>query len=195
MRRFAWIALCCAASCLRAALPESVMEACLAPSVREQASAKRWQVLSRAEWESRPVRISEAGGITTAEQDGAEHPSGWVKTKVRLEMPPQTDEMPQPMQTLTVEARATAVLPSLTVDFYLLQQAKLPPYTVTLWHGCPALVAEAGDWYIVAGDPAAKVIKTDEPEPKTTLVLEHQRAKQGEAVSASIRVGEGPLPR
>ena len=55
MRLFAWIALCCAATCLRAALPESVLEACLAPSVREQASAKRWQVLSRAEWENRPV--------------------------------------------------------------------------------------------------------------------------------------------
>ena len=175
MRLFAWIALCCAASCLRAALPESVMEACLAPSVREQTSAKRWQVLSRTEWESRPVRISEAGGITTAEQDGAEHPSGWVKTKVRLEMPPQTDETPQPMQTLTVEARATAVLPSLTVDFYLLQQAKLPPYTVTLWHGCPALVAEAGDWYIVAGDPAAKVIKTDDGDGNILLSKGHKQ--------------------
>ena len=195
MRLFAWIALCCAASWLRAALPESVMEACLAPYVREQASAKRWQLLSRAEWESRPVRISETGGVTTAELEGNEHPSGWVKTTIRLEMPPQTDETPRPMQTLTVEARATSVLPSLTVDFYLLQKALLPPYTVTLWHGCPALVAEAGDWYIIAGDPAAKIIKTDESEPKTTLVLENQRAKQGEAVSASIRVGEGPLPR
>ena len=45
MRLFAWIALCCVASALRAALPESVLEACLAPAVREQASAKRWQVL------------------------------------------------------------------------------------------------------------------------------------------------------
>ena len=35
MRLFAWIALCCVASVLRAALPESVLEACLAPAVRE----------------------------------------------------------------------------------------------------------------------------------------------------------------
>lgn len=178
----------------RAELPSAVLHACLSPELTEHASATTWQILTPERWETQPTAISEAAGITRATQPGLPHPNGWVETTLSLEMPEQTDACPNPMQRFTIEARPNGALPKTTLDFRFLSQAKLPPYTVTTWCGRPALVALAGDWYIVADSPQARLIKTDEPQPKTTLILANQTTERRTPLRATICVGEGPLP-
>lgn len=177
-----------------AALPDSVIEACLAPALCDRTSNIQWQVMTRAQWESAPTRIAETGGRTVAEQDGREQPNGWVRTTVSLSMAPLSEANPRPMQTLAIEATPSGVLPATTLDFIFVQAAKLPPYTLRVWQGRPALVADAGDWYIVADNPKTKVIRSEEASPATTLVLEAQRTEKRVPLRAAILVGEGPLP-
>lgn len=176
------------------ALPDSVLEACFSPALTEQISGKTWQVTSQEKWENSPLHISEAGGVTTASQPGAEHPNGWVKTEVILLAPPQTDANPLPTQTFTVKATPVGITPKTTLTFTFLNQAVLPPHTIRTWNGFPAIVATAGDWYIIAQDAKAAITETNQDPVKTTLFIANSSTEKTTPIAHSILVGEGPLP-
>ncbi len=181
------------AAAVRAELPAAVAEACLAPTLTEQATGKSWAAMSRAKWDSAPVRVHERDGLLIAEMDGAEHPSGWVKTLLTLSQKPQTAAEPRPVQTFTVTATPTGVLPRTRLVFDLLKAAPLPPCSVKAWAGRPALVADAGDWYVIAADPKAEIVRAEGTPPRWTLTV--RAATDGRSpLKASILVGEGPLP-
>lgn len=181
-------------SSLAFALPDAVLEACFSPMLTEHTSGKTWQVTSQAKWESSPLDISELGGVTTATQAGNEHPAGWVKTEVILVAPPQTAANPCPMQTFTVKAKPTGIIPKTTLTFTFLDQAILPPYTVRTWQGFPAIVSKANDWYIIAQDKRAVITTTNTDPSKTTLSIPNCSSEKTAPISQAIRVGEGPLP-
>lgn len=195
MRRFWMMVVAAGALCpARAELPESVVAACLAPEVRESVLGVCWQVTSQARWEGEPVHISERISATQAEQAGLPHPQGLAETRVSLTMPAQTAAEPCPMQTWQVEVTPSTQVPEMTLDFHLLQRAPLPPCEVRTWNGLPALVATAGDWYLIAGTPTAKILQTEEAVPLTTLVVAGVRAQKARPVRVKLYVGEGALP-
>ena len=187
------LALLCACA-LRAELPESVLEACLSPVVVDHTAGKTWQVLTRQHWESAPVKVTEQKGETLAEQEGLPHPNAWITAQVSLRMPQQTATCPNPTQELTLRLLPNGVTPKTTLSIHFLNKAKLPPYKATLWNGCPALVATAGDWYIIATDKKAKIVQQSAPEQCTSLTLENLSSEKRAPIVASIRVGEGALP-
>ncbi len=190
------LSICSLLACgeLHAELPSSVLDACLSPALTEKTSGVRWQVMTRTQWENRPTRISERAEGTYAEQDGQAHPSAWISTTLALLMPPQTVQTPRPIQTLTLRATPSGVFPKTTLDFIFLDNAALPPYTIKLWNGRPALVAVDGNWYIIAGDPKTKVMQKAGKPLRTSLVLEGVSTERTAPMSASILVGEGALP-
>lgn len=186
------LALACTAL-LRAALPAELIDALLSPSLTETVSGKSWQVTTRERWLSSPMQVSERGGITTTRQPGAGHPSGWVTTDLTLAMVPPTPEAPQPMQTFTLTATPAGIVPRTSLVFTFLNEAELPPCTVRTWKGLPAIVATAGDWYIIAKDPAATITQSHQKPVKTTLSVAGSTEKRT-PLSAAILLGEGPLP-
>lgn len=195
MQRFWMMVVAVGVLCpARAELPESVVAACLTPEVRESALGICWQVTSQARWEGEPVHISEHIGATQAEQAGLPHPQGLAETRVSLTMPAQTAAEPCPMQTWQVEVTPSMLVPTVTLDFHLLHQASLPPYDVRTWNGLPALVAKTGDWYLIAGEPKAKILQTSEEVPLTTLIVAGVRAQKAKPVRVRLYVGEGALP-
>lgn len=193
MRTHALILLAALAPCARAALPEAVLEACLRPTLTEEASGATWHATTRQDWERAPLRVTEAQNRLTAEADGAEHPNGWVKTRLTLSQPPQTDAAPRPTQTFTVTATPTGVTPTTTLRFELIKDAPLPPCKATVWGGRPALVADAGDWYVIAANPKARLIRAEGTPPRWTL-RETLTVDARVPASAAILIGEGPLP-
>ncbi len=186
------------AATARAGLPEAILDACLAPSVTEHATGRTWQACTRKAWETRPLRVHERDGLQIAEQDGAEHPSGWVKTTLTLTQKPQSAANPRPTQTFTVTATPTGVLPETTLTIALLKDAPLPPCTVRQWGDRLALVADAGDWYLIAGRPKDTFVQREDPaapgKRRWTLTAENLRAKGQTPVRAAFLIGEGALP-
>ncbi len=193
MRAPALILLATLAPCARAALPDAVLEACLRPTLTEEAFGLSWHATTRQDWERAPLRVTEAEGRVTAEADGAEHPNGWVKTRLTLSQPPLTDANPRPTQTFTVTATPTGVTPSTTLRFELLKDAPLPPCKPQAWGGRIALVADAGDWYVIADNPKAQLIRA-EGDPVRWTLRETRTVDARTPASAAILVGEGPLP-
>ena len=173
-------------------LPNEVIFACLSPSLTEQASGLSWQALSPKNW-GKAVNVQEGEARLTFSQDGAAHPNDWVKTRITLSQAPQTEANPAPVQTLTVTAIPSGVLHETTVIFDLLKEAALPPCTAKVWGGRPALVADAGDWFIIAESATAKLIRVEGEKPRWTLT-ETKTARGVDEISASFRVGAGPLP-
>lgn len=187
------LALCCAAFA-QAALPDALLKALLSPTLTDPLTNTTWQVTSLEQWLSAPTRVSELGGVTTSAQDGAEHPAGWVRTELILTMPPRTESNPRPTQTFTLKAVPLGITPKTTLTFTFLNAAELPPYTVRTWQGFPALVATAGDWYVIAQDPAARITRTHDAPVKTTLSIADCTTEKTLPLTRSILIGEGPLP-
>lgn len=183
-----------AAGSLRAALPDAVRRACFSAAVTERSSGQTWDVTSWETWRGAPLRIAEVGADTIAEQDGKPSPAGWAKTTVALLMPPQTEANPQPTQRLTLTVTPTGTLPKASFDLLLLRDAPLPPCSVKAWGGRLAIVSDAGDWYIAADDPKARVTVAEGPERRTTVKVEGLTPQDLKPVSAALLVGEGPLP-
>ena len=173
-------------------LPGDVVSACLSPSLTERVSGLSWRVLTPEAW-GRSIDVGESPDTLTLAQDGAAHPNGWVRTRVTVTQAPRTAANPAPVQTLTVTATPSGILPETTVVFDLLKEAALPPCTAKAWGGRPALVADAGDWFIIAGSPKAKLVRLEGEQPRWTLT-ETATAKGSAPVSASLRVGVGALP-
>lgn len=195
MRRlFPIFLLLLAAGGLRAALPDAVRRACFSAAVIERPTGQTWRVTSWDAWRSAPLRISETGADTVAEQDGAPDPAGRARTTVSLRMPPQTDANPRPTQRLTVTVTPAGALPKAAFDILLLRDAPLPPCSVKAWGGRLAIVSDAGDWYIAADDPKARVSVDEGPDRRTTVKVEGLTPKGLAPVSAALLVGEGPLP-
>ena len=153
--------LALAAGALRAELPPAVLDACLRPTLTEHASGQTWAAMTRAKWEAAPLRVHERGGLQVAEADGLAPTNGWAAVTLTLSQRPQTAANPRPMQTFAVSARPVHPLREATFDVALIRDAPLPPCSVRQWGGRVALVAEAGDWYVVAGDPKATLTRTE----------------------------------
>lgn len=179
---------------VKAALPDAVLKAVLSPAITDTTLERTWQLTTPETWLSSPTRVSELGGMTTSVQSGADHPSGWVKTELILTMPPQTDANPNPIQTFTLKATPVGVTPKTTLTFLFLNQAVLPPCSVRTWKGCPALVSDANDWYIIAQDPKARITRSDTDPVKTTLAVADCTTGKTQPVSRAVLLGEGPLP-
>lgn len=186
--------LALAAGALRAELPPAVLEACLRPTLTEHASGQTWAAMTRAKWEAAPLRVHERGGLQVAEADGLAPTNGWAAVTLTLSQRQQTAANPRPMQTFAVSARPVHPLREATFDVALIRDAPLPPCSVRQWGGRVALVAEAGDWYVVAGDPKATLTRTEGAEPRWTLALKGLRATPDAPATASLLVGEGALP-
>lgn len=184
-----------AAGTLRAALPDAVRRACFSAAVVERTSDVTWDVTSWEAWRSHPLRVREEGSGTVAEQDGKPSPAGWANTAVSLLMPRQTEAVTLPTQRLSVTVRPTDALPpKVAFDILLLRDAPLPPCSVKAWGGRLAVVSDAGDWYLAADDPKARVSVAEGAERRTTVKVEGLVPKGGAPVSATLLVGEGPLP-
>ena len=180
---------------LRAELPEAVRNACFSAVVIEKTTNSAWAITSWQKWTTAPMRITEAGADTIAEQDGAPNPNGWATTSLALRMPPQTDEVPYPTQQLTLTLKPTDIAPKATTyTCHLLHEAALPPCSVKQWGKRLALVADEGDWYLAPADPAAK-ITIEEGTRRVTISAEPAAdAKTKKTLTATLLVGEGPLP-
>ncbi len=194
MRTAPLLALALAAGALRAELPPAVLEACLTPTLTERASGQTWAAMTRARWEAAPLRVHERDGLQIAEADGLAPTNGWAAVTLTLSQRPQSAANPRPMQTFAVAARPLPPLRETTFDVALLHDAPLPPCTVRQWGGRVALVADAGDWYLVAGDPKATLTRTEGARPRWTLALRGLPAKLGVPATATLLVGEGALP-
>ncbi len=177
-----------------AALPDAVLDACLAPEVTEHATGQSWTILTRKAWDNGLLEVSENAGVTTIRCVGKDHPQGWVTTEVKAVAPNPTEAQPTPMQVLTILATPKGVVPRMTLDITLIKQAKLPPFTIQPWGNRIALVADAKDWYIIAEHPNAKMTQAKTPDKAVTLKVINLVAEGAETVSASIKIGEGPLP-
>ncbi len=182
----AWIA--------SAVLPESVLTACLSPEIKDHTAALSWQVMDAKTWNTSPIEVSEVGTTTELELDGKEHPNGWLRTEVRLEAPKPTDAAPMPTQRLLVTARSTGVLPQTTVDFVLLKEAKLPPYRIEPWGDRIAIIAEAGDWYLATEAKTATITQSNTADRALTVCVPNCKVTLSEPATATLLVGEGPLP-
>lgn len=184
-----------AADALRAALPDAVRQACFSAAVTERTTGSSWGVSSWETWRGNPMRIREVGEDTIAEQDGTASPAGWATTTVSLLMPRQTEANPQPTQRLTVTVTPTEAIPEKAVfDILLLKDAPLPPCSVKPWGNRIAIVSDASDWYLAADDSKARVSVQEGADRKTTVKLEGLSPKGKAPVSATLLVGEGPLP-
>lgn len=173
-------------------LPNEVIFACLSPNLTEQASGLSWQALTPEAW-GKAITVQEGEERHTFSQDGAAHPNDWVRTRITLSQAPQTAANPAPIQTLTVTAIPSGIIPETTVTFNLLKEAALPPCTAKVWGGRPALVANAGNWFIIAESAKAKLVRVEGEKPRWTLT-ETKTAKGIDEISASFRVGAGSLP-
>lgn len=183
-----------AAAGLRAALPDTVRRACFSAAVTEHPSGQTWDVTSWETWRNSPLRIAEVGVDTIAEQDGRPGPADCAKTAVALLMPPQTEANPQPTQRLTLTVTPSGTQPKASFDLLLLRDAPLPPCSVKAWGGRLAIVSDAGDWYLAAEDPKARIAIAEGPERRTTVKVEGLMPKGLAPVSTALLVGEGPLP-
>ncbi len=194
LRAFLLFGALLGASSVYAVLPESVIRACLAPELKDHTADVTWQVMDAKTWDSAPIEVGEAEDTTLLELPGKEHPSGWLRTSVRLRAPKPTDAQPCPTQTLSVEARSEGIVSQMTVDFVLLKDAKLPPYRIRQWGNRIAIVAEAGDWYIAADEATATITESHTPERTVTLRVPNCAVTLSAPASASLLIGEGPLP-
>ncbi len=179
---------------LHAELPEAVLEACLSPSIYDHSLNQTWTVMTRQVWEEQPLEVVEGEATTTIRLAGTPHPNDWLTTEVEVITPTPTEAQPQPIQTFTVRARSAGVVPIMTLDFTLLNQAKLPPYSVQAWGNRIALVAKAEDWYIIANEPTAKLTQAKTEDKAATLVVPQVILQRTTDAQVSLLIGEGPLP-
>ncbi len=186
-------ALLCASFAV-AALPESVVKACLSPEIYDHTANKSWPIMTFEQWEKGSLEVQETATATILTAEGKPHPEDWLTTSVTLNAPTPTDDASVPMQTLTVTARAHGIVPQMMVDFVLVKEANLPPYKIQPWGNRIAIVAEAGNWYIVTGDPAMTVTQAETPERALTITLAKRLTTPTEPARATLLVGEGPLP-
>jgi hypothetical protein len=178
----------------RAELPESVIQACLSPSLTEHISGQTWQLMDLTTWDTTSMRITETPDATITAKAATAHPQSWATTEMSITQPNDTDARLATEQTLTIKVTAKNVVPSLSVSFYFLNNATLPPCKVITKNGKLTIVSNQNDWYIIADDPAMTITQTEEAMPKTTLSLSTIKLEKFTSASASIRVGEGPLP-
>lgn len=184
-----------ATTLLQAELPESVMEAALAPTIADRTSGQSWQVTNRARFESGDLTIQEFAGAFSATQPGLPHPSDWATTEVTLRSPVVSDDNPQPMQTFDVAiTMGGRLVPQMTVDMLLIDNATLPPYEVKAWAGHPALVAKDGSWYLIVRNPKASIRLTSEAPQRTTVRVDQITLTKGQTAQEGFWIGEGALP-
>lgn len=189
-----WLLLGCLATTLRAELPTSVLEACLAPKLFDHTTSQVWEVTNRARFEGGDVTISEFAGAFSATQAGKPHPNEWGTTQVTLRSPVVSAANPTPRQTFEVAFTAGQVVPQMTIDFILIDNAALPPYEVKAWGNYPALVSKAGDWYVIACNPKATITLTQETPQRTTVAVKGITVSKGSSAREAFWIGEGPLP-
>ncbi|MBQ9693879.1 MAG: hypothetical protein IJV69_03905 [Kiritimatiellae bacterium] len=182
------------AAIVQAALPEAVVQACLAPSITEHVSGQTWQLMTADSWDRGAMRVTETAEGTITSQTTAPHPQGWAETEVAILQSHDSLERPSLEQTLTLTMKAKGIVPKLEATLIFLNQAHLPPCSVTTWQGKLALVAKEKDWYIIADDPAITITQTDEARPRTSIRLPKLTLEKLTSASAAIRVGEGALP-
>lgn len=193
-RTFAILILAVFSAHLRANLPESVINACLAPGAYEDVSGQQWALMSADTWENAAVRITETPTASITTQDVFPHPQGWLEGEISVIQFADGAEIPPHEQRLSLTLQAKNVVPKVTLSLYFLNGARLPPCAIVTHQGKLTIVSNRKDWYIIAEDPAMTITQTDEEHPRTTLTLPAQTLEKSGRLSASIRVGEGALP-
>ena len=178
----------------RAELPESVIQACLSPSLTEHVSGQTWQLMDMTTWDTTAVRIIETADASITSKSTTPHPQAWATAEMSITQPHDTETKLAMEQTLTVKVTAKGVVPNLKISFLFLNNVHLPPCKVVTKNGKLTIVSNQNDWYIIADDPNMTITQTEEDAPKTTLSLSAINLEKFTSTSASIRVGEGPLP-
>lgn len=179
---------------VRAALPDAVVQACLAPRIFDATSGQSWTLMTAADWANGAMDIAESAEASTFTQVGKPHPMDWATTALTLTQPNPGAERPESEQRLEITFRAKAVVPEMEIDLWLIDKALLPPCEVIKYQGKLAIVSKQKDWYILAGDSKMTVTQTDESPQKTTLQCPKTTVKKLTTFSASLYVGEGALP-
>ena len=190
---FTCLALFAAVGCF-AALPETVVQACLAPTVLDGVSPQPWVLMTAEAWDTGAMRITESPEASVTAQSCKPHPTEWLTADLRISTPNQQPHTQAFQQTLTIYLKARGVVPSMTCTLNFLDNAVLPPCEIIKWQGKLAIISKQKDWYIVAEDPKMTITQTDEASPKTTLRLPDVVLEKTAAIEAAITIGEGKLP-
>jgi hypothetical protein len=176
-----------------AALPEAVVEACLAPSITDTTANQTWPLMTANTWHESPIVIAETPEATLNTQPGKPHPLDWLVSEIQISTPNSADETTPLKQTLTIKVTAKGVVPKLTFTINFLDNALLPPCEVITWEGKVAVVSQQKDWYILATDPQMTVVQTAEKAPRTSIRFPNMTLEKFNAATGAIIIGEGPL--
>jgi hypothetical protein len=183
----------CMGTLLRAALPDAVVQACLAPSITDSTVNQTWTIMTAETWENSPMTITETAEASLTAQPGKPHPLEWLTSQITISTPNGDDDSVPLQQTLTIQVTAKGVVPKLTCTINFLDGARLPPCEVITWQGKVAVVSKQKDWYLLALDPAMTVLQTAEQQPRTSIRLPDVTLEKFKSAEGALLIGEGPL--
>ncbi len=193
-RLLATLLIALVGTALHAALPEAVRQACFSATAQEHTTGAAWTITSWEAWSSGGVQIVETPGETRAEQAGLPHPSDLAQTHLAVITPEATEANPNPIQRLTVTLTPSGALNPFKVTLTLIANRPLPPCQVKPWGKRLAIVSTTNDWYIIPDDARAKVALGKDDARHTTVSIGPMVTTERHPLTATLLVGEGPLP-
>lgn len=132
-------------------------------------------------------------GTTKTVSDCPPHPDRLATATMTRLLEPVGDDGRERFR-LTYTVTAAADFPKVRLSVTLLASDRFPPCSVRPWGDRLALVADAGDWYIITDRPeAAFTVSAAEP-PRITLTIPRTDLSFHRPAVFSLTVGDGPLP-